>query len=259
MDVVFQHLSAGRRTVFLAHGLGPNPTRHASDDGVFWVDPVGEEEAEVGTKFVDVHPSAEVVLDVGEPVGKGERQLRDGVGPRFCNVVAADGDRVEVPHLVPDEVVLDIAHQTQGEFGGEDASVLGLVFLEDVRLNGAANAVEGLGFQRVVRLGVEDLVSGASEKQEAQPVVAFGEVAEVGGAVQPAVVPFGLEHVFDVRFHAMLADVLFAALVDGGVQEEAKHDGSRSVDGHRHARVGRTEVKPAVQLLRIVQAANADP
>ena len=58
---------------------------------------------------------------------------------------------------------------------------------------------------------------------------------------------------------ALLTDVLFAALVDGGVQEEPQHDWSGPIDRHGHARVGGTQVKPTVQLLRVVETADAHP
>jgi hypothetical protein len=92
------------------------------------------------------HAAGQVVLHIGEPVGQGEGQLADGVGPGFGDVVAGDGDRVEIAHIVFDEVLLDVAHHLEGEINGEDAGVLALVFLEDVGLNGAAHIFQHHGF-----------------------------------------------------------------------------------------------------------------
>ena len=259
LDVVLQHLRPGRGAVFLAHGLGPNPTGHTPNHRILRVDAVREEEAQVGPKLVDVHAPAQVVLHVGESVGQGERQLGDRIRAGLGDVVAADGDRVEVSDVVADEVVLHVAHQPKRKLRGEDARVLGLVFFQDVGLHGAPHAAQGLGLQRAVGGRVEDFVARASQEQQAQPVVAFRQIAVVGGAGQSAVVPFGLQHGLHLGFHAVLADVLFAALVDGGVQEKPKQHRRRAVDGHGHAGVGRAEVEPAVELLGVVQAADADP
>ena len=105
--------------------------------------PLLKKKTRLGAKLVDVHAPRQVVLHEGEAVGQGEGQLADGVGPGLGDVVAADRDGVEVPHLVVDEVLLDVAHHAQGELGGEDAGVLGLVLLEDVGLHGAAHRAAG--------------------------------------------------------------------------------------------------------------------
>src|SRR5690606_16594308 len=115
-----------------------------ADDGVFRVHAVGEEERQVGREVVDVHATGEVVLDDGETVGQGESQLADRVRAGFGDVIAGDGHRVEVAHLVIDKVLLDVAHHAQRELGGEDAGVLRLVFLEDVGLHGAAHGGQGV-------------------------------------------------------------------------------------------------------------------
>jgi hypothetical protein len=98
----------------LLHGLGPDAPRHAADDGVFGVDAVGEKERlRLGAKSLMSMPRRQVILHKGEAVGEGEGQLRDGIGARLGNVVARNGDRVEVAHLVGDEILLHIAHQPQ--------------------------------------------------------------------------------------------------------------------------------------------------
>jgi hypothetical protein len=65
-----------------------------------------------------------------------------GFAPAFSDVVAGDRYRVEVLHVVLDEVLLDVAHHLERELGREDAGVLPLVFLEDVGLHGAADCLK---------------------------------------------------------------------------------------------------------------------
>jgi hypothetical protein len=45
---------------------------------------------------------------------------------------------------VIDEVLLDVAHHLEGELGREDAGVLRLILLEDVRLHRAAHRLQRL-------------------------------------------------------------------------------------------------------------------
>ena len=251
--MVLELLRAFVGSVFPVERFGPNPARHPTDDGVFGVDAVGKEEAEVGPERIDVHAPAQVVLHVSEAIGQGEGQLRDRVGSRLCDVVAADGDRVEVPDALVDEVGLDVAHQTERELRGEDAGVLGLVFLEDVGLHGAANLGQGLGSQLGVGGLVQDFVAGASEEQEAEAIIAVGQVPTVDRAGESMVVPAGLQHLFDVGFEAVFADVLLAPLVNGGVEEKGQHHRRRSIDGHRHTGGRVAQVEPAVQALGVIE------
>ncbi len=67
-------------------------------------------------------------------------------------MVSTDRDRVEVAHLVVNEELLDVAHHPQGELRGEDAGVLRLVFLQDVRLHRATHGGDGLGFYLLIYL-----------------------------------------------------------------------------------------------------------
>jgi len=127
---------------------------------------------------------------------------------------------------VVDEVLLDVAHHVQGEFGGEDAGVLGLVFLEDVRLHGAAYLLERVLADAFVGLAVHHFLAAHPEQPQAEAAVAFRQLALVGGAVALG----------DLLFHpfplAGLAQVSFHLLVDGGVHEEGQDGGRRAVDGH---------------------------
>ena len=75
-----------------------------------------------------------------------------GLAPGLGDVVAADGDRVVVPYLLLDEVLLDVPHHLQGEFGGEDAGILPLILLEDIGLHRAAHRLQGAGPDLVVFL-----------------------------------------------------------------------------------------------------------
>ena len=101
-----------------------------------------KKEGEVRRETVNRKAAREVVLDVGETVGQRKRELGDRVRPRLGDVVAGDGHRIEVPDAVPDEELLHVPHEPQGETRGEDAGVLGLVLLEDVGLHGAAHALQ---------------------------------------------------------------------------------------------------------------------
>ncbi len=89
-------------------------------------------------------------------------------------MIAADRHRVEVSHVLGDEVLLDVSHHPQRELGGEDAGVLGLVFFQDVGLDRPSHPGKGLRLDPLVDLGGEHLVAGDTEKTEAQPVVALG-------------------------------------------------------------------------------------
>jgi hypothetical protein len=110
--------------------------------------PLEKKKERLGAEAVHGHAAGQVVLQVGEPVGQGEGQLADGVGPGFGDVVAGDGYRVEIAHIVFDEIGLDVTHHLEGEIDGEDAGVLPLVFLEDVGLNRAAHIGEHHGLDR---------------------------------------------------------------------------------------------------------------
>ncbi len=133
----------------LAHRHCPDAPRDAADDGVFRIHAVAEEERQVGREVVDVHAAREISLDEGESVGQRERQLRDRVRAGLGDVVARDRHRIEIPDVVLDEILLDVSHHLEAELGGEDAGVLPLVFLENVRLDRAAHRRQGLRLDAV--------------------------------------------------------------------------------------------------------------
>jgi hypothetical protein len=180
LDVVFEHLAALIGTILLLHGLGPDAPRHATDDRIFGVDAVAEEEAEVGPEGVDVHAPAQVILHEGEAVGEGESELRDGVGARLGNVVARNGHRVEVPHLLGDEILLHIAHEPQRELGAEDAGVLRLVLLQDVGLHRAPHFAQRIGFDLFINIFRKNFIACQSEQQKAEAVVPFWKFPLIG-------------------------------------------------------------------------------
>ncbi len=51
LDVVLELLGPFVGAVFAVQCLGPNPPGHAANDGVFRIDAIGEEEAQVGAKL----------------------------------------------------------------------------------------------------------------------------------------------------------------------------------------------------------------
>ncbi|GIX29409.1 MAG: hypothetical protein KatS3mg123_3290 [Burkholderiales bacterium] len=121
------------------HGDGPDAPGDPPQHRVLGIHAVTEEERQVGGELVHVHAPGEIGLHVGEAVRQGEGELGDGIRPRLGDVVAGDGHGVEVAHVVADEVFLHVRHHPQCELGGEDAGVLALVLLEDVRLHRAAH------------------------------------------------------------------------------------------------------------------------
>ena len=84
-----------------------------------------------------MHAPGQVSLHIGKAIGQGEGKLRNRVGPGLGNVVAGDGHRIEVAHLVLDKIFLDVTHHFKGELGGEDAGILALIFFKYVCLHRA--------------------------------------------------------------------------------------------------------------------------
>ena len=140
--------------------------RHPADHRIFGVDPVAEEEAQVRRKGVDVHPTGEVIFDERETIGEGQRQLGDRVRAGFCDVVARDAHRVEVSHLVIDEVSLHVTHHAQRKLGRENAGVLRLVLFQDIRLNRPAHLGQGVGLNVRVDLRADEVDAASAEQSE---------------------------------------------------------------------------------------------
>ena len=173
LDVVLEHLGACGCSVLLAHGFGPDATSHAADDCILGVDAVGEEKAQVGPEFVQIHASAQVVLDVGKAVRQRKGQLRNRIGPGFGDVVPTDGYAVEVADGAVNERGLHITHQPQGKLRRENARVLGLVLFQNIRLNRAAHLAHGFRLQPAVDVRGQYLIACASQQQQAQTIVSL--------------------------------------------------------------------------------------
>jgi hypothetical protein len=86
--------------------------------------PLEKKNDRLGANASTSMPAGEVGLDVGEPVSQREGELADGVRPGLGDVIARDGDGVEVADLLLDEPLLDVGHHPQAELGGEQAGVL---------------------------------------------------------------------------------------------------------------------------------------
>ena len=142
----FELLAAFVGAVFFLHRHRPNPARHAPDHRILGVHAVREKERQVGREIIDVHAARQIRFHVSETVAERERQLADRVGPGLGDVITADADRIEIPHVVLDEIRLDVAHHLEAEFGAEQTSVLALVFLQDVGLHRAAHRRERPAF-----------------------------------------------------------------------------------------------------------------
>jgi hypothetical protein len=84
-------------------------------------------------------PRAKYASTNVKPLDKRQRQLRNRVGACFGDVVAADGYRVKVTHVVLHKILRHVTHDLKAEFGRKDAGVLPLVFFQDVGLDRAAH------------------------------------------------------------------------------------------------------------------------
>jgi hypothetical protein len=231
---------------------------HAADDRILRIEAVGEEEREVGREGVHRHPARQVVLDVGEPVGERERQLRDRVRSRLGDVVARNRHRVEVLHAALDEVLLHVTHHAQGELGREDAGVLCLILLEDVGLHGAAHPLQRLLPDARIDVGRQDLVTADAQEGEAQTIVALGQGPVVAGSGLPALAIDLIDPTGGRLQLAFRRQPALALLVDGRVEEEGEQHRRRAVDRHRNRRRRIAQVEARVQLLGVVDRRDAD-
>jgi hypothetical protein len=108
--------------------------------------PLLKKKDQVGREIIEGHAPAEIIFHVGEAVSEGKRQLGDRVGAGLGDMIAADGDAVEIADFFVDEPGLYVAHEPEREFGAEDTGVLGLIFLEDVGLYGPSDLGQGFRF-----------------------------------------------------------------------------------------------------------------
>ena len=88
--MILQLLAALVGAVFFPHGQGPDSARNTAQDRVFGIHAVAKEKRQVGCEIIDTHSAGEVGLNVGKRIRKREGQLRNGVGPRFGDVVAGN-------------------------------------------------------------------------------------------------------------------------------------------------------------------------
>src|SRR5690606_41603897 len=79
LDMVFQHLRAFVALILKFHGFRPDSSCDATDNAVFRINAVAENEREVWGELIDVHASAQVILYVRKPVRQGERKPRNRV------------------------------------------------------------------------------------------------------------------------------------------------------------------------------------
>ena len=90
LNVIFQFLRAVIRAVFLAHGDGPQATRHSAEYGVLRIHAIGEEERQIRCEIINRHATREIRFNKGEAIGERERQLRNRIRARFGDVIARD-------------------------------------------------------------------------------------------------------------------------------------------------------------------------
>ena len=134
------HRALQLRAVAVVEPPGPDAARRpVLGDLLEEVDVGVEEEAQPGREGIDGQARLQRQLDVGEAVGEGEGQLLRGRRAGLADVVAGDRDRVPARHLRGGEVH-GVAHQPHRLAGREHELLLGLVLLQDVVLEGAAQA-----------------------------------------------------------------------------------------------------------------------
>ena len=100
------------------------------------IHPDGKEERQTPGELVDIHSGLDGSADVLPPVGQCIGQLLHEVRARFLHVIAGNGDRVELRHLV--RGILDnVGDDPHRGLGRIDIGVPHHEFLEDIVLNGA--------------------------------------------------------------------------------------------------------------------------
>ena len=97
-----------------------------------------EEKGELRDESVDVHAAANAPLDVFEAVAQREGQLLNGGGASFANVVAADGNGVELRRVLDCELE-GVDDEPHGGLGRINVFLLRDIFLEDVVLQRAGD------------------------------------------------------------------------------------------------------------------------
>src|SRR5690606_7612579 len=90
-----------------------------------------------------MHAPAKIIFYESEAIAQGKGELRDGICPRFSDMIPRDRNGVKIPDLPVNEKLLNITHHAQCEFSGENTGVLCLVFLEDISLNSPPHIRQG--------------------------------------------------------------------------------------------------------------------
>ena len=99
-----------------------------------------EEERQTRREIVHVEPPLHAGLHVAEAVGEREGELLHGRGAGLPDVIAGNGDGIELRH-VPRAELDGVHHDADGGLRRRDPLLLGDEFLEHVVLHGAADPV----------------------------------------------------------------------------------------------------------------------
>ena len=101
-----------------------------------------EEEAQARREVVNVEALAQRGADVFEPVGKRKRQFLDDGRAGFLDVIAGNGNGIELGHVLG-RVFDDVGNDAHGGLGRIDISVADHELLENVVLDGAGKLLRG--------------------------------------------------------------------------------------------------------------------
>ena len=146
-------------------------------------------------------------------------------------MIAGDAHRIEVAHLLVDEILLNVTHHSQGKLGAKDAGVLCLIFLQNVGLNSATHGAQGFFLDLGIDLGLHQLITGDAEQAQAQSFIADRQrtavlrsrpTGEEGLHLVVCGIPAGL----------ISAQIFLYLLINRRVHEHRQNDWRRPVDGH---------------------------
>ncbi len=102
----------------------------------------GPEERQARCELVDLHAGVEACADVLDTVGEGVGELQVGRGSGFLDVVAGDGDRVELRHLRAG-VREDVGDDPHRGLRRVDVGVADHELFQNVVLNGSGQLLGG--------------------------------------------------------------------------------------------------------------------
>ena len=185
LNVILQHLASRLGVIPVPHRFGPDPPCHPADDTILRVHAVAEKEGEIRCKIINEHPPAEVIFNEGESVGQSEGKLGHRVRSGFSDVITADGDAVEIPDLVVDEIRLYVTHHLKREFGAEDAGILSLVLLQDVRLDSSPNLSKRILPDGCICSGIEHFIACQAQQPQPRPIAARRQSIGMSGIMIP--------------------------------------------------------------------------